>query len=146
MAKQRKEISQTLASDTMFNVKPIHVVRIKANLDAGCEDVTIHGDGMIFVTFTGRDGKLVDGKLGSEHHKEFNSGVAEINKDEVIARAKFWARYKRGEELPTTPEEIIQEFYDNQTRETQTKTKPEAVGGFKNAFSIADPTDKKSAE
>lgn len=130
--------------NTMFNVRPIHIARIKAHLDAGFEDVTIHGDGQLFATFTGKDGVKVDGKIGSDHHKEFNSGVEEINKDEVISRAKFRVTYRKGDTLPGTPEEVIKDFYDNFAREMKEKTKPEIQTGFKNAAYVADPKEESA--
>jgi hypothetical protein len=126
-----KKINTPLVSNTLFNVQPIHVARIKAYINAGHSPIIIHGDGHMFA------GKLA--QEGSDHHKEFNSGVAEINKDEVISRAKFRAVYKKGDELPTTPEDVIQEFYDNQARELQNITKAEINTGFSNAITISDP-------
>ncbi len=129
--------------NTVFNVRPIHVARIKAHIDAGYDTVIIHGDGMMFA---GKAGQTFDGKTvqdGSDHHREFNSGVSEINKDEVVARSKFRAIYKKGDPLPGTLEDIIQEFYDNQNREMQNATRPEVKEGFRNAVTIPDPVEEK---
>jgi len=139
----KKEKTNVSVTNTIFNVRPIHVARIKAYLDAGYDKVIIHGDGMMFCGKTGQtfDGKTME--FGSDHHKEFNSGVAEINKNELIARAKFRAIYVKGGELPSTPEEVIQEFYDNQAREMQSATKPELATNFKNAVTVPDPVQPK---
>jgi hypothetical protein len=139
MAKKQK-----FEGNTIFNVKPIHITRIKAILDAGYDTVIIHGDGMMFA---GKKDQTFDGKTvkdGSDHHKEYNSGVAEINKDEPVSRAKFRAIYKTGDTLPQTPDDVIQEFYDNQNRELQSSTKPETKEGFRNSITVADPVEEKA--
>jgi predicted lipid-binding transport protein (Tim44 family) len=100
-------------------------------LKAGYEPVIIHGDGHMFAGASAME--------GSDHHKEYNSGVAEINKDEIISRAKFRAIYYKNSELPTTPEDIIQEFYDQQAKELQNVTKAEVSTNFANAITIEDP-------
>jgi len=143
----KKEKVNVSVKNTIFNVKPIHVARIEAYLQAGYDKVIIHGDGAMFC---GKTGQLFEGKTmeeGSDHHREFNSGVAEINKDELVARAKFRAIYKKGDELPKTVEDIIQEFYDNQAREMQASVKQDLSSGFKNAVTNPDPVEKpKKAE
>jgi hypothetical protein len=120
-----------LVVNTLFNVQPIHVARIKAYLNAGHEPVIIHGDGMMFAGKASQE--------GSDHHKEYNSGVAEINKDEIISRAKFRAVYSKSDELPTIPEDVIQSFYDNQAKELQNITRAEVNTNFSNAITIEDP-------
>jgi hypothetical protein len=126
-----KKTNTPLVVNTLFNVQPIHVARIGAYLNAGHEPVIIHGDGHMFAGKSAME--------GSDHHKEYNSGVAEINKDEIISRAKFRAIYQKNSELPTTPEDIVQEFYDNQAKELQNVTKAEVASNFANAITIEDP-------
>ena len=145
MAK-KKEV--TSFQNTVFNVKPIHISRIKAYLDAGFNPVIIHGDGSMFVSFEKADGTKVNGKDGSDHHVEFNSGVAEINKDEKISRAKFRAIYNKGDELPETPTDVVKEFYNNQAREMQNQTIQEMSHGFENTVTLPEPVknEKKQDE
>ena len=125
MAKKKEIIS----NGTLFNVQDVHVSRIAKILESQ-DIVIIHGDGSMF------SGK--DAMLGSEHHREFNSGVAEINRNEVISRSKFRAIYKKGDVLPTTPQDIIKEFYNDQARTMQDVTKEVNQGNFDNAISVAD--------
>ena len=145
--KPKSKIAEALApqKETYFNIKPIHIARIGAYLKV-YDTVVIHGDGHMFA---GKNGVNINGKTfmdGSDHHIEFNSGADSFNKDEVVGRAKFRAIYNRGDELPTTPEEVIQEFYENQKREMQQATRPEMNTGFKNAVTLPDPTEDSQTE
>lgn len=136
--KNTQKEAQTSA-DSFFNVRPIHVARIRHYLENGMDKVIIHGDGMMF---GGEKGKLYDGKTieeGSDHHREFNSGVAEINKNEIVSRAKFRAIYEKGGELPESPDDIIKEFHINQAKETVNETKAQTNNGFSNSITIEDP-------
>lgn len=144
---KNKAVAEALASqnETYFNVKPIHVARIAAYLKV-YDTVVIHGDGHMFA---GKNGQNINGKSfmdGSNHHIEFNSGADSFNKDEVVGRAKFRAIYNRGDELPTTPAEVIQEFYENQKREMQQATRPELSTGFKNAVTLPEPETETQNE
>jgi len=146
-SKGKSAVTEALAAqaETYFNVKQIHIARIGAYLKV-YDTVIIHGDGHMFA---GKNGVLINGKSfmdGSDHHKEFNSGADSFNKDEIVGRAKFRAIYNRGDELPTTPEEVIQEFYENQKREMQAATRPELTTGFKNAVTLPDPEEDSKSE
>ena len=123
--------SKLSISETNFNVKDIHISRIK-NYLKNHGTVIIHGDGMMFVG--------AEAEKGSEHHKEFNSGY-ELNKAEVVSLAKFRAIYKTGDTLPTTPDDVLSEFYANSQREIQEHTKP-VVEKAKHNFIIPDEVDE----
>jgi hypothetical protein len=118
----------TESNDTVFNVKEVHVDRIKKLIDGGYETVIIHGDGSLFA------GK--DALEGSNHHKEFNSGVPTVNVNEPIAKNAYRAFYKKGETLPESPQDIIKEFYNNQNKDLQKSNQPEQTTGFNGAITV----------
>ena len=124
-----KKATVTESNDTIFNVRDIHLERIKKLIDAGHDTVVIHGDGSMFA------GK--EAITGSEHHIEYNSGVPTINKDEPIARNAFRAIYKKGDVLPETAQEVIKEFYNNQNKDLQKAHQPKVGGeGFNGAIKV----------
>ena len=133
-----KNINTTTTSSrsnngTVFNVQPIHVARIKAYLEAGHSPVIIHGDGNMF---TGNDALI-----GSNHHREFNSGVPTVNENEAITKNAFRAIYKKGDELPATPKDVIKEFYADQTKSMQVSAQQVTTNNFGNAITVADPKE-----
>ena len=122
-------------SDTNFNISNIHVSRVKSLLNK-FDTVIIHGDGAMFAGS--------DALTGSDYHKSFNAGY-EVNKAEVISRAKFRAIYKKGDAAPTCPEDILSEFYLNANKEIQDTTKPElAKAIFQVRNNMVDAIDKAS--
>jgi hypothetical protein len=123
---------------TVFNVQPIHIVRIKTILEAGHSPVIIHGDGSMFA------GK--DALIGSDHHREFNSGVPTVNENEAITKNAFRAIYKKGDELPATPKDVIKEFYADQTKSMQVSAQQVTTNNFGNAITVADPKEADEAE
>jgi hypothetical protein len=122
-------------SETNFNVKQIHVNRIKSFLKQ-FDTVIIHGDGAMFVGPKAEE--------GSKFHKQFNAGY-EVNKAEVVSRAKFSATYNKGEETPNTPEDVLADFYLNAQKEIQAQTKPEAIKA-KDSFIIADEVEPQEVK
>ncbi len=130
MAKKEQQAPTINVNGTLFNVQPIHVTRIENYIKAGYSPIIIHGDGSMFAGAMAME--------GSDHHKEFNSGVAEINKNEVVSRAKFRAIFEKGNPLPSSVDEIVKAFFDNFSKETQNVTKAVVNDNFKNAISIAD--------
>jgi hypothetical protein len=124
--------------NAFFNVKEIHVSRIAKLLDSGYDEVIIHGDGSMFA---GRNGQLFDGKShkdGSDHHKTFNSGAEEINKNDMVSRAKYRAFYRKGDKLPKDKNEIISTFYLTQAKEIQFKKTDESSKVFSNIITLKD--------
>jgi hypothetical protein len=124
--------------NTFFNVKEIHISRIAKLLDSGYDEVIIHGDGSMFA---GREGQLFNGKShreGSDHHKTFNAGAEEINKNDMVSRAKYRAFYKKGDKLPKDKSEIISTFYLTQAKEIQFKKTDESSKVFSNIITLKD--------
>ena len=122
-------------SDTNFNISNIHVSRVKSLLNK-FDTVIIHGDGAMFAGS--------DALTGSDYHKSFNAGY-EVNKAEVISRAKFRAIYKKGDAAPTCPEDILSEFYLNANKEIQDTTKPE-LAKTNNNFFLEDEIEELEPE
>jgi len=118
----------TESNDTVFNVKEVNVERIKKLIDSGYETVIIHGDGNIF------SGK--DAFAGSDHHKEYNSGVPTVNQNEPIVKNAYRAIYKKGDTLPESFQEIIKEFYNNQNKDLQKVNQTVQTTGFNGAITV----------
>lgn len=112
--------------NTFFNIKEIHLERIKRLFELGNDKVIIHGDGCLFASKLGQkfgeSGETIE--QGSDYHKEFNSGAPTVNKNELVARAGYRAIYERGK-APKSVDEIIDDFYANEAKEMQAMTKPE---------------------
>ena len=112
---------------TIFNVNAKHVQYINHLLKSK-DLVIIHGDGTIFSSnfdelekTRDKDGKVVSlpaAQVGSNHHREFNSGY-DVN--EATAKASFRAVYKSGKG-PATPEEVVKAFYEQVNNELMDKT------------------------
>ena len=117
---------------TPFNVTENSLKMIAAVVKAHGNCI-IHGDGILFAG--------PDAEKGSAHHREYNSGVAEINELEPISRAKFFAKYDRNK-LPKSIDEVISEFYENEKALMIANSKaPETSDKFN--ISIEDDEPKK---
>ena len=102
---------------TRFNINERHIKYIRALLKIS-DIVIIHGDGHMFhckadnlVKYRDENGNsdMIPLALkGSNHHKTFNAGFDDF---EATSIAKYRAIYRKGDELPKEPEDVIEAFY-----------------------------------
>lgn len=102
---------------TKFNINEAHV-RYVRTLAKQFDLVIIHGDGTIFHSnddeiqdFIDENGKRIQipvAQKGSNHHKVYNSGFDDF---EATSIAKYSATYHKGENLPKTPQDIVDAFF-----------------------------------
>lgn len=136
---QKEEVAipkKKTKADTFFNVKDVHIEWIKLLFEKGYDKVIIHGDGSMFAGKLGQKFNGLTMEDGSNHHKEFNSGVSAINENEIVSRIAFRAIYTRDGKLPETANDVIEEFYRNEKLELQAANRPEVKSVFTNTVSI----------
>jgi hypothetical protein len=119
-----------------FKLKPVHVSRLKATVKQFGHAI-IHGDGNIYVDETkeNADGTIRRISKSNEHATFHTSAPGDH-------RHEYFARYKKGAQLPNTVEELEKDLVSSKMKEELKQTLPDHEKRLKIISSTEEKEEK----